>query len=76
MKTWFLTLALLGATGFAQADGMPEAAAAKAAAAQTQAEKKAPKRPFRPQPPGDLRQCLELGSNEAIIRCVEKPSRK
>lgn len=76
MKTWPVTLALIGAAAIAHADGMPEAAAAEAAAARAQTAKKVPKHPFRPLPRGDLRHCLDLGSNEEIIRCAEKPPKR
>jgi hypothetical protein len=80
MKTWFITLSLLGAAGFAHADGMPSepAAEAESAVAQMQAQtgRKASSRKPARLPRGDLRHCLELGSNEAIIRCAEKPLKR
>ena len=79
MKTRLLTLTLLCAAGLAQADGMPDAApAAETAPAQTQpqAKAKAPQRTFKPRTHADLRHCLELNSNEAIIRCAEKAGRR
>lgn len=90
MKTWPITLTLLGAAAIAHADGMPGAIpadAAKTAPAQTQttampaqAQTKAMQRPShrkaRHFPHGDLRYCLESGGNAAIIRCAEKPPRQ
>lgn len=78
MKNRLLPLfLLLSATGLVQADGMPGgAAAAKEAAApaaksHTRQQPRARKPARLPQ--GDLRHCLDLGSNQAIIRCAESP---
>lgn len=81
MKTWFLTLMLLGAAGLVQADGMPGATApaeveSSAAQARPQARRKAHGHRHRHLPSGDLRHCLELGSNEEIIRCAESPRKR
>lgn len=77
MKTWLITLTLLCAAGLAQADGMPDATPADAAeAAPAQPQAKAPQRKFRPRSHTDLRHCLDLGSNEAIILCAEKRERR
>ncbi len=78
MKTWFITLTLLCAAALAQADGMPgntAAAGAESASApaRPQTRHKAPSRKFKRLPTGDLRHCLESGSNEEIIRCAETP---
>jgi len=76
MKTWFITLTLMCAAGFAHADGMPSAPAAgeaQAAPAQTeaQAKPKVHKRKMKRLPHGDLRYCLDLSASEEIIRCAE-----
>lgn len=81
MKTRLLTLTLLCAAGLAQADGMPDARPAdeaKPASAQMQAQAKpaASRQKIMRLPRGDLRHCLELGSNEEIIRCAEKPPKR
>lgn len=76
MKTWLIPLALLCATGLAHADGMPGATPAAEAAAPAKAKAKAAKRKPARLPHGDLRHCLELGNNAAIIRCAEKPAKR
>lgn len=81
MKTRFITLTLLCAAGFVQADGMPSdtaAAEAESASAQMKAQTghKAPKRKLKRLPHGDLRHCLELGTNEEITRCAESPIKR
>lgn len=80
MKTWLITLPLFCAVGVALADGSamappspkPEAAMAPAKmapanVAPTRGKWHKPKR----LPRGDLRHCLELEDNMAIIRCAE-----
>lgn len=80
MKTWFIILPLLCAAGFAQADGMPSETAApeaQAAPAKMQVPKhRAHKYKARRLPHGDLRYCLDLGSNAEIIRCAETPIKR
>ncbi len=77
MKTWFIPLTLLCAASFAQADGMPDATPAPAVeTAPAQPQAKAPQRKFKPRTHADLRHCLDLNSNEAIIRCAEKSVRR
>lgn len=79
MKIWLIPLTLLCAAGFAQADGMPDATpaqAAETAPAPAQPQAKMPPRKFKPRSHADLRHCLDLNSNEAIIRCAEKPGRR
>lgn len=81
MKTRLLTLTLFCAASLARADGMPGAIPAdeaKPASAQMQAQSRtaASRQKLKRLPSGDLRQCLELGSNEAIIRCAEKPPKR
>jgi len=75
MKTWLITLPLLCAVGVAQADGpamLPSSPQPEAAAAPTKVE---PARSTwhkpRRLPRGDLRDCLALDGNRAIIRCAE-----
>lgn len=76
MKIWFITLSLLFAAGFAQADDMmygPAATETKSAPAkmETRARQRGYKhRPGR-LPQGDLRHCLDLSGNEEIIACAE-----
>jgi hypothetical protein len=81
MKTWFITLPLLCAAGFAHADGMPGSPAAdeaQAASAQmeAQAKPKLHKHKLKRLPHGDMRHCLELSSNAEIIACAEKRRRR
>lgn len=81
MKTWFIILSLLCAAGLAQADGMPDAtpaAAAEPAPAPLRAQTRStsPQHKFKRLPHGDLRHCLDLSSNQAIIRCAEKQRRR
>lgn len=75
MKTWLITLSLLGAAGIAAAaDEMPtprpEAAMTKEAGAPAESAKITPHGAKR-LPRGDLRKCLELKDNKDIIRCAE-----
>lgn len=80
MKIRLFTLTLLCAAGLAHADGVPGAPAAGAAPASAEmpapARHKVPTRTLKRLPRGDLRHCLELESNEAVIRCAEKPRRR
>lgn len=76
MKTWFITLSLLSAAGFVQADDMMYGPAATEAASapakmETRARQKAYKHRAGRLPQGDLRHCLGLSSNEEIIACAE-----
>lgn len=78
MKIWFITLSLLFAAGFAQADDPmygPAATQAEAQSAPASMETRSRKRAYKHRPgrlpKGDLRHCLELDTNEAIIRCAE-----
>lgn len=75
-RTWYITLGLLCAAGFAYADGMPSYPAdADAESAATQQMKEgrstAQKSKAKRLPQGDMRHCLELSTNEEIIRCAE-----
>jgi hypothetical protein len=71
MKTWFISLPLMGMVGVAMAEGVEmDGTANQTVAAQKQMAK--PKHP----PRGDLRYCLDLKTNEAIIRCAEKKPKK
>jgi hypothetical protein len=73
MKTWFISLALAWAVGTAMADEIEmEGPAKQADSATAQTRMSKPKHP----PRGDLRYCLDLKTNEAIIRCAEKKSKK
>lgn len=73
MKNWLIALPLLFAFGLAKADDPPKPSEpantvttpAKAMPA------KSSKHKVRRLPRGDLRYCLELKDNEAIIRCAE-----
>lgn len=81
MKTWFITLPLLCAVGFAYADSMsgsPVAGEAQIAPVQmkAQAKPKVHKHRMKRLPHGDLRYCLDLSSNTEIIRCAEKTRRR
>jgi hypothetical protein len=73
MKIWFITLPLLCAAGFAMAEGAETDAAANQTATAT-----APDQMVKPKHPprGDLRHCLDLKTNEAIIRCSERKPKK
>lgn len=79
MKTWLITLTLLGSVNIAMADEMPSEQPAKAEAAPAPAAAPAAK-PMRHKarhlPRGDLRHCLELKDNDAIIRCAETGRKK
>lgn len=74
-RTWFTTLTLLCAAAFVQADGMPSTPAdtgAETASADMKAPaKSAYKAKAKRLPRGDLRHCLEMSTNEEIIRCAE-----
>jgi hypothetical protein len=81
MKICFISLSLLCAAGLAHADGMPgsapapQAEAAQAAQAPAKASRSTQRKPAR-LPQGDLRHCLDLDNNLAIIRCAEKQPRR
>jgi hypothetical protein len=76
-RTWLTMLALLCASGGAAADGMDTAGTAVqpagAGPAMEQAPVRARVRAHTPKrlPGGDIRYCLDLTSNAAIIRCAE-----
>ncbi len=73
MKTWFISLPLVCMVGIAFAEGGEmDSAAGQAAPAAAKTQMAKPKHP----PRGDLRYCLALKTNEAIIRCTEKKHRK
>jgi hypothetical protein len=73
MKISFVTWLLLCVTGVAMANGIDREDMPVEAAVQD--KQKAPPRVYARKtmrlPQGDLRQCLELPTNEAIIRCSE-----
>ena len=73
MKNWLIALPLLFAFGLAQADEPPKPSEpVNAAATPAKAmHAKSSKQKVRRLPRGDLRFCLELKDNEAIIRCSE-----
>ena len=82
MKTWFITLPFLFAAGIATAAdktpapaAQPEAPMAKEATAPAAPAKTMHHRTKR-LPRGDLRHCLDLKDNEAIIRCSETGRKK
>jgi hypothetical protein len=77
MKIGLIALPLLCALGVAMADGVEREAAtgqmetAAAATDKTQARGRMVRHKAKRLPKGDLRQCLDLQTNEAIIRCSE-----
>lgn len=83
MKTWLITLSLLCAVTPAMADdmspapakGQPEAAMATEATVSAEPAKTMHHRTKR-LPRGDLRKCLDLKDNAAIIRCAETGRKK
>lgn len=83
MKTWLITLSLLCAAGIATAEDKMPAPAAQSEATMAK-EAAAPAEPAKPMrqhrtkrlPRGDLRHCLDLKDNEAIIRCSETGRKK
>jgi len=79
MKIRFIALPLLCVAGVAMADGVDrEAGQAGAVAAQErmQERERAHTRRTTRLPQGDLRHCLDLKTNEAIIRCSETRRRR
>ena len=73
MKTWFISLPLVCMVGVALAEGGEmDTTANQAATAAAKTKVAKPKHP----PRGDLRHCLDLETNEAIIRCSEKKPKK
>jgi hypothetical protein len=73
MNTWFIALPLWCAVGFAMAEGVEmDGAANQTPTATAQSQMTKPKHP----PRGDLRYCLDLKTNKAIIRCSEKKPKK
>ncbi len=76
MKTWLIPLTLLCAAGLAHADGMPGATPAAEAAAPAKAKARTARYKPTQLPHGDLRHCLDRGSNAAIIHCAERPTRR
>jgi hypothetical protein len=76
MKTWMITLPFLLVAGIATAADpaptpQPEVAPAAEQAAPAKPAK-AKRHKVRHLPRGDLRSCLELKDNKAIIACSEK----
>ncbi|KVW94979.1 hypothetical protein [Thiobacillus denitrificans] len=74
MKIKFLALPLLCVAGVAMADGVDrEAESAQTVAAQerVQDREQMHARKTTRLPQGDLRHCLDLQTNDAIIRCSE-----
>jgi hypothetical protein len=76
MKTWLMTLPLLCAVGVAVADSMEKERTAgqmESAAVPGMAPAHYRMAHHRPKrlPSGDLRHCLDLQTNAAIIRCSE-----
>jgi hypothetical protein len=73
MKNWLIALPLLFALCLAKADvPPPPSEPANTAATPTKAMyTKSDKHRVRHLPRGDLRYCLKLKDNEAIIRCAE-----
>lgn len=78
MKFGLVALPLLCVVGVAMADGVDREAAADPAQPvavqgkiQEQAQEPAPTRRTTQLPQGDLRHCLDLKTNAAIIRCSE-----
>ncbi len=74
MKIRFIALPFLCVAGVAMADGVDrEAEAAQSVAAQErgQARERMHTRKTTRLPRGDLRHCLDLQTNETIIRCAE-----
>ncbi|MEW6677749.1 MAG: hypothetical protein AB1421_07495 [Pseudomonadota bacterium] len=82
MKTWLIPLPLLFAASLAlAAEGVTEPIASPEAAAAS--EQAAPAQPVmkkhhkaRRLPSGDLRHCLDLKDNKAIIACSEKRKKR
>jgi hypothetical protein len=75
-KIGIIALPLLCAVGFAMADGMEKAEATAqtetaAVPAGATAHHRMARREVKRLPRGDLRQCLELKTDAAIIRCSE-----
>lgn len=73
MKTWFITLPFLCAVGVSFADDVGKEGAAEQAVAtnSTQSRESMHARAPKRLPAGDMRHCLDLKSNAAIIRCAE-----
>lgn len=76
MKIWLMTLPFLCGVGVAMADDIE----GEGPAAQQQAESAAAAAPAHPRmarhaagrlPHGDIRHCLDMKTNAAIIRCAE-----
>jgi len=65
-----LLMVPLAYAGEAAPAGQEQAAAAKATQVKS-GKKKRPRAGKRQLPAGDLRQCLEMKSNEEIIKCAE-----
>lgn len=82
MKAWLIPFPCLFAAGLATAAApvsgpiAPSEAPAVTAQAVPAPPAKAKRHNTRPLPKGDLRKCLELKDNKAIIACAEKRSRK
>lgn len=79
-RIWIITLTLLCTSGFVQADGMPSSTGDTGAASVSDEMQAPAKKTYKARvkrlPRGDLRHCLELGSNEDIIRCAETRRKK
>ena len=73
MKTWFITLPFLCAVGVSFADDVGKEGVAEQAVAtsSTQTRESMHARTLKRLPAGDMRHCLGLKSNAAIIRCAE-----
>lgn len=80
MKTWLITLPILCAATLAMADDIPpEPTGAQPQAVMSQETAKPAKTMHhrtKRLPRGDLRKCLDLKDNEAIIRCAETGRKK
>jgi len=73
MKIGLIALPFLCALGVAMADGVErEAAAGQTESAAAPARERMVRPGAKRMPTGDLRHCLDLQTNEAIIRCSEK----
>ncbi len=76
MKSWLMTLPLLfvGAAAMAQGDAGAGTTVQEAVAAQEQGQAQAqgPSKAAKPRPRkgGDIRQCLDRKTNQAIHRCA------
>lgn len=81
MRVCLIVLPAVFAASVTLADEVPSGpdpgdAESAAAGVATQAKQRAHTRRAKRLPHGDLRYCLELKSNEEIIRCAETPRRR